>query len=264
MHNAAFEILGLDFIYLPFEVKPADLEIAVKAIKVLGFKGVNVTVPHKEKVVKYLDKLDSSAKEVGAVNTISNENGKLIGYNTDGIGFLKSLAGKINLKNKNVLLLGCGGAGKAIACALAKSKVGSLTIIDSNKEKAKETKLLVEKMCKVYGVRCRVAISDQRSAIGHEVDFLINATPLGMHPGDLLPIGITRYHCVGDRGSIFVYDIVYNRETELLQEAKRIGAKTLGGLEMLIHQGAEAFRIWTGREAPIGVMRRAIAKKNHK
>ncbi|HCJ67637.1 MAG TPA: shikimate dehydrogenase, partial [Elusimicrobia bacterium] len=112
MHNAAFEILGLDFIYLPFEVKPADLEIAVKAIKVLGFKGVNVTVPHKEKVVKYLDKLDSSAKEVGAVNTISNENGKLIGYNTDGIGFLKSLAGKINLKNKNVLLLGCGGAGK--------------------------------------------------------------------------------------------------------------------------------------------------------
>ncbi len=260
MHNTAFRILGLDFIYLPFEVKPEDLQFAVKAIKALGFKGVNITVPHKEKVIKYLDKLDSSAKEVGAVNTIVNQEGKpgsnrLVGYNTDGIGFLKSLAGKINLKNRNVLLLGCGGAGKSIAGALVKSKIGSLTIIDPNKEKAKETKLLVEKIRKVSGVRCKLTVSHQPLATGYKADLLINATPLGMHRGDPLPIDVKYLH-----KNMVVYDIVYNRETELLKEAKKIGARTFTGLEMLIYQGAEAFRIWTGKNAPIEAIRQTIAK----
>jgi len=254
MHNAAFKALKLDFIYLPFAVKPEDLEIAVKTIRVLGLKGMNVTVPHKEKVMKYLDTLDSSASEVHAVNTISNQNGKLIGYNTDGIGFLKSLKGKFNSRGKKVVLLGAGGAGKAIADALAKSKVSSLTIIDPNKEKAKETALLVEKMCKVSGVKCKLTVNGQLSTVNSDVVLLINATPLGMRPNDPLPVNLKYLH-----KDLFVYDIVYNRETELLKEAKRIGAKTLSGLEMLIYQGAEAFRIWTGREAPIEVMREAVA-----
>lgn len=270
MHNAAFKALKLDFIYLPFAVKPIDLEIAVRAIKILGFKGINVTVPHKEKVVKYLDELDSSAKEVGAVNTIVNQKGKLggnhlIGYNTDGIGFLKSLKGKFNPTGKRVVLLGAGGAGKAIACVLVKSKVSSLNLVDLKREKAKETALLVEKMCKVSGVKCKLTVNCRLSppkagpplteTVNPDVDLLINATPLGMHPGDPLPVNKKYLH-----KNIFVYDIVYNRETELLQEAKRIGAKTLGGLEMLIYQGAEAFRIWTGKNAPTEVMRQALVK----
>ena len=256
MHNSAFEALKLDFIYLPFEVKPEDLEIAVEAIKVLGFKGVNITVPHKEKVIKYLDELNSSAREVGAVNTIENQNGKLIGYNTDGIGFLKSLQGKFNLAGKNVVLLGAGGAGKAIASALAKNKVSSLTLIDLKIKKAKETALLVKRMCKVLGERCKVTINYQLSTINFNTDLLINATPLGMKPGDPLPVNKKYLY-----KNLFVYDIIYNRETELLKQAKKIGAKTLGGLEMLIYQGAEAFRIWTGRKVPIEVMRKAIAKE---
>jgi len=265
MHKAAFEALKLDFIYLPFEVKPADLGIAVKTIKVLGFKGVNVTVPHKEKVIKYLDKLDSSAREVGAVNTIVNQDGKLggnhlVGYNTDGIGFLKSLTGKINLRNKNVLLLGCGGAGKTIAYMLVKKKIKKLVIIEKIVSKAREVARNLLHKAKSVEVSFFSSETKNLKNVFKNIDLIVNATPLGMHPADPLPIEIKNLQC-GDAHHLFVYDIIYNRETELLREAKKIGAETLGGLEMLIYQGAEAFRIWTGRKAPIGVMRKAVAKK---
>ncbi len=286
MHNAAFKALKLDFIYLPFAVRPEDLGIAIESIKVLGLKGVNITVQHKEKVIKYLDELDSSAEEVGAVNTIVNQNGKLrgnhlkrlrpegfspkgnhlVGYNTDGIGFLRSLENKINLKNKNVLLLGCGGAGKTIAYMLVKRKIKKLVIIEKIVSKAKEIAKNLSRTAK--SVEIPFFSSDTKdtknlSNIIKDVDLVVNATPLGMHPGDPLPIKIENL-VYRDTRSLFVYDIVYNRETELLKEAKKIGAKTIGGLEMLIYQGAEAFRIWTGRKAPIEIMRKAVVKVSRK
>lgn len=254
MHNAAFEALGLDYCYLPFTVSPKDLELAVKTLKALNMRGVNVTIPHKEGIIPYLDELDKEAGLMEAVNTILHEEGKLIGYNTDGRGFIISLKeeGNINPKGKRAMIIGAGGAARAIAFSLALEDVEKIFITDIIDKKARALSSEVT----IKTSKEALYIKDLKEGID-EVDILINATTLGMKKGDPLPISPK---LISQR--LLVYDIVYNPPlTPFLREAKAKGAKTLGGIGMLLYQGALSFKIWTGQEPPIDVMKKAIEGK---
>ncbi|MEA3421984.1 MAG: shikimate dehydrogenase [Acidobacteriota bacterium] len=256
LHNAAFDQLGLNFVYLPFLVRPEDLEEAIKAIRALNMVGVNITVPFKEKVITYLDELSPEAKMIGAVNTIYNEKGKLIGCNTDIDGFIRSLttAGKFNPQGKNVLLMGAGGAGSAISFALIKAGVKKLMITNRTNEKSKA---LLNHLREIFKNKCKLSFLDfsrrNMPEIMSKVDLFINATSVGMHPEDPLLIDPNLL-----AKTAFIYDVIYNQETKLLQAARKRGLPGIGGLEMLIYQGALSFEIWTHQRAPIRAMRRAL------
>lgn len=248
MHNAAIENMGLDFIYLPFEVKTDNLSDAVSAIRIFNIAGVNVTIPHKANVIKYLDQISDEAKKIGAVNTIVNKNGKLSGFNTDYYGFLKSISEKISPRKKNVLMLGCGGVAKAIALSLIDSKIDRLTVADIDDKKSKYFLEVLFPQIKV------VKISQIPDEI-ESADIFINATPVGMKVGDCSPID-KKYL----RKDLFVYDVVYNRETQLLKDAKKIGAKNSSGLDMLVYQGAKSFELWTGKIPPVDFMKKVLRR----
>ncbi|HBU70140.1 MAG TPA: shikimate dehydrogenase [Elusimicrobia bacterium] len=248
MHNAGFRALKLNYNYFPFEVKPEDLGPAVEAIKILNIAGVNITIPHKSEVLKFLDSIDPLAAKIGSVNTIVNNNGKLLGYNTDATGFIRDLKGKgFNPKNKRALLLGAGGAGRAVAAALSWAGAKSILITDSDENKARNLAKSVE--------RARfVPLKDFRRELAG-CGLLVNATPNGMHKGDKAVLNAGEFP-----PDIFFYDLVYNRETETLKNAKKAGASAAGGLGMLLNQGALAFELWTKRKAPIDVMNRALKR----
>jgi len=250
MHNAAFESLKLDCCYVTFSVMPGLLKDAVKAIRALNLAGVNVTMPHKENVIPLLDKVDADASFIGAVNTIVNRNRKLTGYNTDGKGFMQSLSeARISIANKNILILGAGGASRAIGYHLIK-KASGVFIYDIDKNKAGK---LVRNLNKIKGN----VFSAQRLAFSvqnEDIDIIINATPLGLKKGDPLPIDVKLI----DRRHI-VCDLIY-KNTPLLQQASRKGCKTLNGLGMLLWQGIFAFELWTGKKPPVEVMRKALVK----
>ncbi|MFH1784369.1 MAG: shikimate dehydrogenase [bacterium] len=258
MHNSAFAKLKLDYVYVAFGVHPKELKGAVEGIRALGIAGVNVTVPHKESVMRHLDSVSKDASLIGAVNTVCNEGGTLKGYNTDGEGFITSLLkdAKIKLEGKKVVLIGAGGVGKAIAVKLAQRPIEHMVITDKITPKAKKLSRHIVKNipdCCVYALHCKGrALKDEILA----ADILINATPLGMHPEDP-PVVDPKLL----RKKLFVYDVVYNRETELLKQAKQVGAKHLGGLGMLLYQGVIAFELWTGREAPVDIMRKELKKR---
>lgn len=258
-HNAAFASLGLNFIYLPFAVKPEELKAAVKSVMSLNMVGVNVTIPHKEKVLPYLDQISPEAKAIGAVNTIHNKRGKLTGYNTDGDGFIESLKkqGGFDPNDKNVFLLGAGGAAYAISFALIKGGIKKLILTNRTYSKGKG---LLEHLKKIFQDNhqlCLVEFEERNSSfIMSEVDLLINATSIGMHSGDPLLIAPEILP-----PNIFIYDVVYNRETPLLKLAEERNLASLGGLDMLIYQGALSFEIWTGQKASIETMKDALGKK---
>lgn len=254
MHNAAFEALGLNYCYIPLSVSPENLKIAVTSLKALNIVGVNITIPHKEAIIPFLDELDGEAELIGAVNTVLNKEGRLIGYNTDGRGFVSSLRedGKIDPRGKKIIIIGAGGAARAIAFSLALEGAEKIFINDIIGEKAKELSCVLSTKTSTEAIY----LKDLKEGIG-EADILINATPLGMKKEDPLPIPPELL----SKG-LFVYDIVYNLpETSLLKEAKKRGANTLGGLGMLLYQGALSFKIWTGKEPPIDVMRKALEGK---
>ena len=250
MHNTAFEKLGLDCCYVTFSVKPEFLRDAVKSIKALNLAGVNVTVPHKERVIPFLDEVDKEASFIGAVNTIVNDNGRLTGYNTDGRGFMRSLSeAKISVNKKNVLVIGAGGASRAIGYYLCRN-ASKLFLYDIDKNKAGK---LIGDLNKIK--RNVSLFSYQQSAISSQlkdVDVIINATPLGLKKGDLLPINTDLLE-----KSQVVCDLIY-KNTPLLQAASKKGCKTLNGLGMLLWQGVFAFELWTGRRPPVEVMRKSL------
>jgi shikimate dehydrogenase len=257
IHNAAFNHLKLDFIFLAFRVKAADLENAVRGMRGLGIHGLNVTMPHKSTVISFLDEVDPAVKFLGSANTILNKDGKLSGFNTDGVGALKALRENgADLSEKKVLLLGAGGAAKAIAFALAE-EVGELVVLNRATEKAKE---LAEALGRMFNKKV-VGGALSPDAIAKNLrgsDVLINATSVGMHPEANQSIVTPQWL----RSDLTVMDIVYNPvETKLAKDAKAAGAKVISGVEMLIYQGAASFEIWTGRSAPIEVMRRAALNK---
>ena len=254
MHNAAFEALDMDYAYVPFDVDQGNLESAIEGASALNIKGFNVTIPHKVEVMKYLNELDEVASLIGAVNTIDFKD--LKGYNTDGIGAIKAIEEETSIKNKNVVIAGAGGASRAISFYIAKYGAESLTILNRNVEKAESLAGDVLDSGLIGEVN-----SDSISEIGNclaESDILIDTTPLGMHPHiDDEPIACAE----AMHDDLVVFDAVYNpNETSLLKEAIKAGAKPVYGIKMLLYQGAESFRIWTGRDAPVDVMEDALKK----
>jgi shikimate dehydrogenase len=256
MHNAAFIKLGIDACYVPFAVSPDKLADAVKAIIPLGLSGLNVTVPHKEKIIAYLDELSEEARLIGAVNTIEIKNGKMIGHNTDGRGFLRSLreGAKFNPRGKSYLFVGSGGAARAVGFSLALAGSKKIVFYDVDIHKAHA---LAQDIRQKTGADAKIISEDLLEASAAEADCLVNATPLGLKKADPMPIGIDsvlRKH--------LVCDLVYNPpETLLLRAAKKKGAKRFSGLGMLLYQGVIAFEIWTGRKAPIMVMKTALNRQ---
>jgi shikimate dehydrogenase len=257
MHNAAFSHLKLDFVFLAFRVKPAELENAMRGMRGLGVHGLNVTMPHKSAVVNYLDELDPTAKFLGSVNTILNKDDRLLGFNTDGVGALKALRENgVNPHGKKLLLLGAGGAARAIAYALAE-EAEELCVLNRASEKAGE---LADLLSRTFGKKVTGgALSPsaiQRSL--RDSDILINATSVGMHPNVSQSLVAPRWLKPG----LCVMDIVYNPvETKLVKDARAAGARVISGVEMLLYQGTASFEVWTGVPAPVGVMRRAVMNK---
>lgn len=250
MHNAGFKALNLDFVYAGFKVEPSSLKDAVAGVRALNFRGVNVTVPHKENVIQFLDELTDEAKAIGAVNTIINENGKLIGDNTDGRGFVRSLEEELGLdvNNQNVFVCGAGGAARSIVVSLVR-KGAKIFLTDLDIVKA-ENLAKVDKNVEV------VANNDLNDIILKSV-LIVNATPCGMHEDDeTIPFPVDKLDTTKR-----VYDIVYNRETALIKFCKKKDIPCINGLEMLLYQGVLAFEAWTSAKAPVIVMRESLKKK---
>lgn len=257
IQNAAFNHLGLDFLFLAFHVKTADLENAIRGMRALGIHGLNVTMPHKNAVIKYLDETDSAAKFLGSANTILNKNSTLSGFNTDGVGALNALRENgANPSEKKVLLLGAGGAAKAIAFSFAQ-EAESLCILNRMPEKAT---VLADALNAVFGKRIvggALSPSTLQKNL-QDADILVNATSVGMHP----TVNQSLVEPKWLKPNLTVMDIVYNPvKTQLAKDAKAAGAKVVSGVEMLIYQGAASFKIWTGKSAPIKVMRKAALNK---
>jgi shikimate dehydrogenase len=256
LHNAAYRHLKMNWCYLPFRVNPANLEAALRGVREMNFVGVNLTVPHKVFALALMDRVDPLAQTLGAVNTVAVEavrNGspKLIGYNTDGYGLVRALAEdfRLTLKGKRVMILGAGGAGRAATIQCAMEGVAELYLVNRTMSKAEELAREVQKQ----HPNVSVTVGAPRAG---KVDLLINATSLGLRPDDPKPI------CC-DQIAMFahVLDMIYRpAETKLLREARRAGCKTANGLSMLLHQGAKAFEIWSGKKAPVAAMRRALRK----
>lgn len=251
MHNAAFKALGLDYCYVPFQVTPELLRHAVKAVKALNLCGVNVTVPHKEKVLPLLDEISEEASFIGAVNTIVNRGGKLTGYNTDGKGFIHALAERrISLDGKNILIIGAGGAARAISYYLCQD-AKTLQIYNRTRKRAHKLVDDLKRLCS------NVSLCDN---ISHIKDFhmIINATPVGLKNEDPSPLDISLL-----KKDQIICDLIY-KKTRLLKEAFRKGCKVIDGSGMLLWQGMLAFELWTGKKPPAAVMRNALNARTKK
>ncbi len=262
MHNAVFKALGLNSVYIALRAPKQMLARMMTGVKAMAIAGLNVTVPHKITIIDMLDKIEESAKLIGAVNTVKNVGGKLVGFNTDGEGALQGLEQKTGkLTGKKVVLLGAGGAARAIAFSLA--KVGAeISIANRTVSRARVLASTIEKSFGVSVKSLGLSRSELTKVI-KQADVLINATTVGMHPN----VGQTLVTADMMHRGLVVNDIVYKPlETRLLREAKRAGARTVDGLGMLVHQGALSFEIWTGKRAPIKVMeaaaRRELGGKN--
>ncbi len=252
MHNRAFDRLGLNFFYLPIEVKPENLKDVARGISRMNFAGYNVTIPHKVGIMEHLDNIDELAQGIGAVNTVTIENGVSTGHNTDGLGYVLSLESEadISVEGKTCFIAGCGGAARAVAMTLAFRNVGKIFLCNRTEQKAHDLSAEINENVRP----CCEVVSMTTAAIKpvlSRTDVLINTTSIGMHPEeDRMPI---------DAGlipeGIVVSDIVYNPlKTKLLKVAAEKDCTIVTGLGMLVYQGAEAFRMWTGTEPPVAEM----------
>lgn len=252
IHNAAFEELGLNFCYVAFRVE--DLATAIAGVRALGIVGVSVTIPHKVAVVELLDEVDPVAHNIGSVNTLVNKDGKLAGYNSDGLGALKAIeeAG-IDLEGKRVVILGSGGAARAIAFTLGSSTpLREITILGVKTDELEKLGADVSR-----AVPCRVIweFLDRTSLQRHlpDSDGIIHCTPVGMSPN----AGQSLVASSLLRPTQFVFDVVYTPlKTQLIKNAEEAGCRWIPGLEMFIHQAAFQFELWTGHKAPLERMRR--------
>ena len=256
MLNAAFWKLGMNACYVPYAVEPAQLREAVRAIVPLGIRGLNVTVPHKERVIPFLDDVTDDAGLIRAVNTIEVQGRRLIGHNTDGRGFLRSVREETSFrpKGRRVLIVGAGGAARSIAFSLALAGAGEVLLSDVDLKKARRLARDLQR-----GTKAGVGVVPPGGLRDHarDMDCIINATPLGLHQRDPLPFAKDLV-----REGHLICDLVYNPPvTPLLKAAGARGASTLSGMGMLLYQGVIAFEIWTGKKAPLDVMRKALVKQ---
>lgn len=257
IQNAAFKAAKLDYVYIPLQVHEHLLNQAVEGIRALNLVGVNVTIPHKEKVIPYLDNLSTEAKLIGAVNVIINDKGTLVGYNTDGRGFVESLRfeAKVEPKGKRIAILGAGGAARAVAIQLALDGAEEIYLLNRSPEKAKLITDVINSHTASKASSCPL---ENAGDILKKVDILINSTPIGMYPNQNQPALVER-NLLSEH--LLVCDLVYNPlETTLLRNAKEQGCQILKGTGMLIYQGALAFEIWTGQKASVEIMYEALLK----
>lgn len=266
MQNAAFRAAGINAAYAAFRVTAADLGHAVAGIRSLGFGGINVTIPHKVAIMDHLDDIDEDSRLIGAVNTVVNRDGRLIGYNTDGIGYVRSLKEEtgLSVRGRRVLLLGAGGAAQGVAFALAREWPEQMTIANRTVGKAEALADAVRRAAP-GGADCRAVPLGDLAVCGERYDLIINTTSIGMHPDtDGMPVEADALPLLAAEGAI-VSDLIYNpAETRLLALAKQIGAVVHGGLGMFVYQGAYAFEYWTGRPAPVEVMRETVEREMRK
>jgi len=256
MQQAALRRLKLDARYQAFEIAPGQVPAVLRALPALGFWGINVTIPYKEKVVTLLDEVDAEAGAIGAVNTIVVREGRLLGYNTDAEGFRLALEieGRTGLPGARVLVVGAGGAARAVAFACLTRGCRSLLIANRSVARARS-------LCRALRVNFPAAdveaVTDggpDWAGLVEAASVIVNTTPLGSGPGDPLPVPRETLR----RGQTVMDIVCRPRHTPLLIAAEAAGARTVDGLQMLLHQGALAFRLWTRREAPLTVMRRAL------
>jgi shikimate dehydrogenase len=251
MQNAAFLALGLNCTYIAFKVTSGELKESIESLRTIKISGFNVTVPHKVAVMKYLDELDSTAKRASAVNTVNNIEGIFKGYNTDIAGFIEPLRRRgIDLGGMQVLLLGAGGAARAVVAALSEEPRPEKLVI-ANRDLARAKELCG--MASDLGLKCETVPLDHMARFSAGSDLIVNATSIGMN-GE--PSPIDQEHI--KKGSV-VYDIVYRPiTTDLLENAKHAQAIVVYGYEMLVEQGAKAFEIWTGIPAPRDAMKKSL------
>lgn len=260
MHNAAFKALGLNFVYIPFEVEPASLGKAIKALPYLGIKGVNLTIPHKVKILPYLDWISPEAGITRAVNTVAVKGHKLYGYNTDIPGFIEDLKKNANiaLKGQEVFLLGAGGAGRACAVGLAKEGVAKINITDNLSSRVFSLVKILKANYSKVGLEYIPGAALSRAAGRSKI--IINATPLGMKRDD--PLLLKREWLNKEK---IIYDLVYTPyPTRLLELGRGRGAKVISGIGMLARQGAISFSLWTGQKAPLNIMLKVLEERYKK
>lgn len=257
MQGAALEALGIDMVYLAFRVSPERLGRAVESIRTLGLRGANITIPHKEAVLEFLDEVDETARVLGAVNTILNNNGALKGYNSDSVGYMWSLEAETDFipRGRTAIVVGAGGAARAVVYGLAAG--GAARIIIANRTDFRAEVLSEELAAVCPGVEISPSSLDALKLSGYleKTDLLVNATSIGMEGGGKGELNLPLERLNKDA---VVSDIVYTpMETGLLKKARGLGLRTHGGLGMLVGQGAKSFEIWTGQKAPVEVMREA-------
>lgn len=251
MHNAAYEEVGLEeqFVYLASSVPVTKMKSVIKSVRTLGIRGLTCTVPHKIAVIPYLDEIDDVAKKIGAVNTVVNTDGILKGYNTDWMGAITPLKMRTDLAEKKVLVIGAGGAARAVVYGLTSEKA-KVTVSNRTHEKAKE-------LAAEFGCVSRDTINE---GFLKSQDIIINTTSVGMHPHEgASPIAMNGVH----KGQILM-DIVYAPyETEFLKQGKKRGVKIIHGTEMLLYQGTAQFELYTGVKAPIEAMEKTLLNALH-
>ncbi len=256
MHNAAIKALGLDLVYVAFHVKPDVLKQAIEGFRALGIAGINVTIPHKVAAMQWLDEVDPVAKAIGAINTIKNEGGKLVGRNTDADGAARAMkAAGVALKGAKAAMLGAGGAARAVGFALARE--GAVVTIVYRKEDASMAVDLARDIKGIFPSAPIGTLLMDKAGIEkacRDSTILVNATPIGMHPrSDETLVDPKLLH-----GRLCVFDVVYNPlETRLVKDARKAGCKVVLGIDMLVYQGAMALEWWTGKEPPVDIMKRA-------
>lgn len=256
MHNAAFRSLTLPYVYVPFHVRPGELAKATRGIRALNLRGINVTVPHKERIIRSLDTLSPEAELCGAVNTVVNRDGRLFGDNTDGRGFVNSLQENgLAPRGAEVVLIGAGGSARAVLVSLIRARCAAVRIV--NRTEAKAGKLV--RACQPAGKTRLDALplnTLRDPALFAGVGLVINATSAGLH-GDAFP---PLAYAATPAGCLF-YDLLYRPErTPFLKHARAAGRPAMDGQQMLLHQGALAFALWTGQPAPLEVMGRALRR----
>jgi shikimate dehydrogenase len=254
IHNAAFAALRMNWVYVALHVEPQNLRTALTGARDMGFTGVNLTLPHKILALDIVDEVQPEARRLGSINTVLMEHGRLRGFNTDAYGFVRAIEEEFNLalKGRRVLVLGAGGAGRAIAvkCALE----GAALVCMANRTPEKIEPIAKEIATTKTAFRALKLNSKEISRHISEIDLLVNATSVGLKTGESLGLEPALFS-----PKLLVYDTIYQpAETELLRVAGEAGAKVAGGASMLLHQGAKSFEIWTRRKAPVAVMRRAL------
>lgn len=255
MQNAAIEALGLPYIYIPFEVSPENLESAINGIKPLDIAGVNITVPHKEKVIPFLDEITEEASLIGSVNTIENKNGRLIGHNTDSRGYIRSLREDAGFdpKGKKALIIGAGGGARGVMAGLSLNGIAEIVIANRTLEKGEALAVEFGKKFKEIKFSAHPLSSLKDPDILSSLDLVVNTTSMGLEGKSIeIELSFTPFHTL-------ISDIAYKPPlTSFLKQAQEAGRKTLDGIGMLLYQGAISFETWTSYTAPVDVMKKAL------